>query len=530
MLTLLAILFVAVGCISAFAPDVFLLRNPSTLVLLALSLALLMYFREHVIDSHIRTHLVAIAAMICLWMLLRGAKYIAFEETDTVARYIWYMYYIPALFIPQISLYGALSLGSGRSRARSAAAAVTTAVTTALVIIILTNDFHQMIFRFKPGFAGWDSDYSRSRLFFFLYVWIIGLLAATMVILFRRCRLSESRRLMWLSVIPSVFGVTYVVLYAVDLWPSVNGSMIGELPEGICFTMAALWLCFIQIGLIPSNKGYVELFEASDTASQIADRSFSVIYRSEKAAQLTPEQLASEESLLPNGHTRIHREAVSGGFVYWQDDITELKRINSELEELGDQLNEEAELIRLENELKEDRARIEAQTRAYDGIAEKVLPQSQKIAEICARAEKDPSHLGDDLKLLCVYAAYIKRFANLTLLASDRTEMNTEELSLAVAESLRSVREMGIPAELYFDGAAAAAAPSLIDAYAMFESLLEDALPKLKGLQLTLNGDLFKLSFEGVSLSMPQKYGASAFTEDGNTYVRCSLGKAGDPE
>ncbi|MBR6351225.1 MAG: hypothetical protein IKR93_02755, partial [Firmicutes bacterium] len=278
MLLQLAILFVLVGLISAFSPDVFLLRQPTTLLLLALSLALLMYFREHTIDRHIRTHLVAIAAMICLWMLLRGAKYIAFEETETIARHLWYMYYIPALMVPQISLYCALSLGGGKSLAGKAASAVTTAVTAVLTVLILTNDLHQRMFRFKPGFEDWDSDYSRTGLFLFVYVWVIGLLIATMVILFRRCRLSASRRLIWIPVIPSVFGVTYAALYAADLWPRVNGTLLGELPEGICFTMAALWLSFMYIGLIPSNEGYAKLFEASDTASQIADRGYNVIY------------------------------------------------------------------------------------------------------------------------------------------------------------------------------------------------------------------------------------------------------------
>ncbi|MBR3296587.1 MAG: hypothetical protein IKI65_01960, partial [Firmicutes bacterium] len=417
MLLQLAILFVLVGLISAFAPDVFLLRQPTTLLLLALSLALLMYFREHTIDRHIRTHLVAIAAMICLWMLLRGAKYIAFEETETIARHLWYMYYIPALMVPQISLYCALSLGGGKSLAGKAASAVTTAVTAVLTVLILTNDLHQRMFRFKPGFEDWDSDYSRTGLFLFVYVWVIGLLIATMVILFRRCRLSASRRLIWIPVIPSVFGVTYAVLYAFDLWPRMNGTLLGELPEGICFALAALWLSFMYIGLIPSNEGYAKLFEASDTASQIADRGYNVIYRSNKAAQLTKEQLSSEAAISLDSHTRVHRKPVSGGYVYWQDDTTELDQINSELEELGEHLAEEAELIRLENDLKKERASIEAKTRVYDDIAGKVLPQSQKITELCSRAEEDPSHLDEDLKLLCVYAAYIKRFANLTLIA-----------------------------------------------------------------------------------------------------------------
>ena len=50
MLFRLLLLFAAAGCVTSFTPDVFLLRKLSTLVLLGMGLALLMYFNEHIID------------------------------------------------------------------------------------------------------------------------------------------------------------------------------------------------------------------------------------------------------------------------------------------------------------------------------------------------------------------------------------------------------------------------------------------------------------------------------------------------
>ncbi|MBR1690660.1 MAG: hypothetical protein IJ713_07795 [Oscillibacter sp.] len=152
---------------------------------------------------------------------------------------------------------------------------------------------------------------------------------------------------------------------------------------------------------------------------------------------MTKDQLSSVATVMLDDNTRLHRKAVSGGFVYWQDDITQLNHINAELAEMGEHLAEETELLRLENELHEERAIIEARSRTYDIIAAEVLPQSRKIAALCAEAERDPSRFDGNMKAVCLLGAYIKRYANLSLIAADHTEVETEELYLAISESLR---------------------------------------------------------------------------------------------
>ena len=437
MLLQLAVLFVAISAIDVYMPEKFLLRKPSTLCLAALALALMLYFYERIIDKLTRNYLVSVAGMIAFWMLLRGAKYIAFEESETIARHIWYLYYLPAMMIPQLSLYAAVSVGTAEKKTYPKVLRLTTIFTVILILLMLTNDLHEWAFRFQPDFAGWDSNYSRGPLFSVVYAWSYILALAVVIILFHRCRLSSSRRLIWVPIVPAAFGVIYTLLYVENLWPRVNGDLFGEFPEAVAFTVAGIWLGIITIGLIPSNTGYGKLFELSDLAAQIADRSYRVIYRSAEAAALTKAQLSSVTTVMLDDNTRLHRKAVSGGFVYWQDDITQLNRINAELAEIGGHLAEETELLRLENELHEERAIIEARSRTYDIIAAEVLPQSRKIAALCAEAERDPSRFDGNMKAVCLLGAYIKRYANLSLIAADHTEVETEELYLAISESLR---------------------------------------------------------------------------------------------
>ncbi len=526
----LALLFVLVACISVFVPSVFLLCGCSTLVLMAFSLALMLYFSDHIIDPDTRRYLVTVSGLIVLWVTLRGAKYIAFEETEVIARHIWYLYYVPALLIPLFSLFTALSVGKREWRVRPKTIRFAVVFTGLLIALILTNDLHGLVFRFAPGFAGWDADYTHGPVFPVVYLWILLLTIGVFYILLSRCRLSASRKLVWIPLLPVLFGVTYLVLYTLDLWPRIHGNLFGEFPEAVCFSLAGIWLGLIRIGLIPSNAGYGRLFELSSLAAQIADRSYRVIYRSGNAAPLSREQMASSSDVLLEENTRVHRKPVAGGYVYWQDDIAELNRLNGELREVGETLAEEASLLRLKNELAEQRARIEAKTRVYDVIAEQVLPQSRRIDALCAQAQADPALYAQNMKTVCLLAVYIKRYANLSLLAAEHEEIAEGELFLAVSESLRWVREMGIPAlETPPEQAQPIPSRRALQVYALFETILESALPSLTGLQVSFRGGTLRIAAEGGEIPLPQGCDAQLETEGGVSYVRIPLREAGAP-
>ena len=528
MLLRLAVLYVFVSTVSAYDRDAFLLRKNTTIVLMVYSVALLLYFADHIIEKKIRGYLVGIAGLITLWVVLRGAKYIAFEETEIVARHLWYLYYIPALFLPLLSLFASLSVGTDGTEGLRRVFLLPFFITAALALLVLTNDLHQLVFRFHPGFANWDSDYSRTKAFYLIYGWIGLLIIGVNYILFSRCRVSASRRLIWIPMLPALFGLIYLSLYARGAWLRVNGELFGELPEAVCFTTAGIWLSFIYIGLIPSNAEYGRLFVLSDLAAQIADRSYQVIYRSRSAVPLNAEQLHSGTDVALDRNTRLHRKEIHGGFVYWQDDVTEINRINEELWEVGERLSEEVELTRLKNELEEKRAQIEARRRTYDEIDAGTLAQSKRISELCAQAEQLPESYEERMRTVVLLASYIKRYANLSLLAADAPRIRAGELFLAIRESLRAVEDMKIPVSALCDAEGPVSSKAALEAYALFEQCLEQALPALRGVQVSLSGGCMKTTFEGVSLSLPEGSGAMLTREDGNSYLRIPLGEAGE--
>ncbi len=523
MLLGLAVAYVLAALVAVYDPGVFLLRGLSNIVLMAYSLALMVYFADHIIERSIRMYLVGIAGLITFWVVLRSAKYIAFEETEIIARHIWYLYYVPALMIPLSSLAAALSVGNKDRHRSGLMMRPAVCITLVLALFILTNDSHQLVFRFQPGFACWDSEYSHGLVFYIVYGWIALLFITAICILFSKCRVYASRRLIWIPMLPALFGVTYLTMYAAGVWPRLNGLFFGQFPESVCFTIAGIWLSLVYIGLIPSNSGYGRLFAISDLSAQIADRDYRVIYRSQAAADLSMRELSSETEVALDENTRVHRKEVHGGFVYWQDDITELNRINSELVEVGERLSEEAELLRLENASKEERAQIEAKTKTYDDIASRVKPQSRRIIELCGQAEKEPEKYESHMRTVCLLAVYIKRFANLSLLAAVCPEIDTEELFLAVQESMRHINDMGIPAMVTFRGVCGIDSQKLLECYELFEQLLESSLQKLRGVQVNIQENMMKCVFEGVELPAAEGCISGIAVENDTSFVQISL-------
>ena len=100
---------------------------------------------------------------------------------------------------------------------------------------------------------------------------------------------------------------------------------------------------------------------------------------------MSAEQLALESGSRIGEHTVLNKMTLPGGYGFWQDDMSELDRLNGELAQAREELERESELIRLHNELKEKQTVIEQRTLVYDTIAERTLKQSQMISQLARR-------------------------------------------------------------------------------------------------------------------------------------------------
>lgn len=521
-------------------PDVFPWRMISSIYFLALGVLLVIYFAERIADrGQLKRWMLCCAWLIVTFMFLRAVKYEVFLADSVFARYIWYLYYLPMLYIPLCTFYATLSIDGYEKREFIKVKPWLAAITSLLFLFVLSNDYHQMVFRFQTGYVGWNNDYTHEWGFVVVVVWIYFLYALSVVLMFKKCKLAKVKQRWWVTTIPFILGIAMQLLIACEKMPKINNLMVINFPEAVCFMIALFWECCIRIGLIPTNKGYGELMKVCSLAMQITDTAGKEIYKSLSANELLDAYKEEAVPILIDKDTELYRESIPGGYVYWQNDISELNEINKKLEEIRSLLEEETELIRLENELKEKQVSIEQRTGMYERIHAKTIAQSRRIAYLAEKAlgESDIEIRNYDAGIICFLGAYMKRYANFMLMAEHEKQISVAELGMAIAESLRYLSNVNIPGAYVGSGDVEISISDAILIYEIFEEWIEGNLPNLQGVYAKLEnttGIILKITLEGVSVVLDEQREEKLFQagipvtihhEDEASYVRFCLVK-----
>ena len=121
------------------------------------------------------------------------------------------------------------------------------AITFLLCVGVLSNDFHQKVFGFSEGFLNWESDYTHGFGFFAVIAWTYFLYIFSIVIMFQKCKLPKVKKKWWITIIPFALGVTMQLLIAFGKMPKMNGLMVINFPEAVCFMIALFWECCIRL-------------------------------------------------------------------------------------------------------------------------------------------------------------------------------------------------------------------------------------------------------------------------------------------
>ena len=458
----------------------FLLTN---LIYIGLAMAWGFSISRRILHRNDRRWLLLGCAMAVLWLFLRAVKYRFFSD-DTITRHLWYLYYVPQIFATLFSLFAALQLGRREGDALSRKWYLLFIPAVLLIGGVLTNDLHQLVFRAVPGAATLEADYTHGWMYYLAMTWIVGLLLATGIIVYRKCRVSESRRYAWIPLCVFLGGFALCALSFANIYT------FHKMPECFCLTFAAFWEGCLQVGLIPTNGYYRYFFSESTVAAQIVNGRGEPVYRAKNAPNLTPDQLeaAACESILLNADTRLQSAPVQDGRVYWLEDISKINRIQAQLAEINARLSEENELIQAENELKRQRAQIEEQNRLMDAMLSLVQPQLLAINRLLS----DKS--AQSLKHICILGAYVKRRVNLALICDKKMVVPVDELAHCIRESLTYLTQYGAVCALHQEGKGSVSSREAQTAYDFFEDCLEAALPSLSALMVRLEcGERFSI-------------------------------------
>lgn len=205
----------------------------------------------------------------------------------------------------------------------------------------------------------------------------------------------------------------------------------------ITFIILAFMEVCLRSSLIPTNTKYKNLFKNSPLKMEILNNYFEKEITANFDYCLTDKQKDSiingKNPIKLDENTLLFSEKISGGYVVWQDDISQLNKMYSNTKTTVEKLRATNALIR-----KEEKAR------------RKYLQNEEKI-DICNSLE---SEISDKLKLLsrlpekmknqnnnslltvkaALLLCYIKRRCNMFFIALEEKYFSSDELSMYIDE------------------------------------------------------------------------------------------------
>ena len=468
-----------------------LLNHVRTFLYLGLFLAWGISVSRRVVIARTRRILIPVASLMMFWILLRAYKWHLVIDPD-VLRHLWYMYYIPFMLIPMLALMVAVSLGKAEQEALPIRVKLCLGFTILLILLILTNDLHQLVFSF-PADARIRSedDFHYEIVYFIAVAWMAFCACSAQIVLILRTRNRYASRQIVLPLLLFAVTIAYSVLYALHV--SAILSVLNDFAVIWCLVFSAFFELCIRSGMIPSNRYYDILFRDFGMINmQITDRELRVCYASRDARTLSEREIRSAMAgpCILSDKTRLHCMPVDGGYAFWTEDLAEFLTLHETLLERREEWQERNALLQFEYEKEKAHVAIEQRNHLYDILQRIEQPRLDRIEQLVQqyRAAGDKEEKYRILTRIVILGSYIKRRKDFVLSMEYSHMLSAEMLTNALAESYRALALAGIRGSSYVEiGRQQYPGETLARAYDFFEEVTELVFDRVSFLNVSVS-------------------------------------------
>lgn len=419
--------------------------------------------RYRIVNQRVRRLILMTVGLLLLAFFLQMCRYRVFEAFVTARRYFWYGYYIPVLLTPVLFLFVVLHLHLQEDERPNRRWLLVLVVSLCLIALVMTNDLHQLVFRYESYAAAERNSYTHGAWFYLIYVWVFAVLFFSLFLAIRKHRIPSIRKKLWIPFYFAAYGIL-IVLNLFD-FPRIGDITIWLLMESLAMLVIGMEESCIQLGLIPANSSYRMVAKLANKPFIISDESGAPVYIAE----------AAREMFQRKENIQTYTKPIKGGSVSWAVDLTDMVVLNRQIEKATESIESRNAYLQTENELKEEQSRLTARNALYNQIAGIVSPQLDTIEGLLEKVEDH-----HNLAKIAFLNAYIKRRSNMELLKFDRKHFPTEELASAIRESCEYLKLLGVNAMLHITPEWELPADLQLFLYEAFETVVEGCLDNLE--------------------------------------------------
>lgn len=462
--------------------------------------------------------------LMLIWLTLRTLKYEVVTDM-TVARYLWYLYYLPIIFIPLLGVYIAIFLGKSENYQLSKKSWLLSLIPAALFLTVITNDLHQQVFVFESGIPGVPDNkvVFHRPVYFVILVWIVGCVCFSIVQLLKKNRLPSIGKRRMMPFVLSCVMLLYGVLYLLGF--QVVRDVFGDMNVMFCLFYAAIYESCIHCRMIQSNTGYVELYEATTLASCIADQNGHILLRSRTAGENMVCPQEGESIVCPDG-MRISAAPVKDGFVIWGDNVQHLAELRARLDENKRKKENNKKKLKDAYLVQKQLYELTEKNHIYDELEEKHKKQTERIKELLEQSRNaKPPKMREHMKEILLLGTYIKRSANLYFLSQEYEKLPQQELRLTIDELVRAMNSCEVECGVVYLTTKPIASKEVERLFELLKTIMEMTISELHSLFISVSDQEMNLSVECmIDLSEIASAEVMVCREDGLWLIRTLIG------
>ena len=462
--------------------------------------------------------------LMLIWLTLRTLKYEVVTDM-TVARYLWYLYYLPIIFIPLLGVYIAIFLGKSENYQLSKKSWLLSLIPAALFLAVITNDLHQQVFVFESGIPGVPDNkvFFHRPVYFVILVWVVSCVCFSIVQLLKKTRLPSIGKRRMMPFVLSCVMLLYGVLYLLGF--QVVRDVFGDMNVMFCLFYAAIYESCIHCRMIQSNTGYVELYEATTLASCIADQNGHILLHSRTAGENMVCPQEGESIVCPDG-MRISAAPIKDGFVIWGDNVQHLTELRARLDENKRKKENNKKKLKDAYLVQKQLYELTEKNHIYDELEEKHKKQTERIKELleqCRNAK--PPKMREHMKEILLLGTYIKRSANLYFLSQEYEKLPQQELRLTIDELVRAMNSCEVECGVVYLTTKPIASKEVERLFELLKTITEMTIRELHSLFISVSDQEMNLSVECMTdLSEIASAEVMVCREDGLWLIRTLIG------
>ena len=394
---------------------------------------------ERIVVLEAKKYMGYIGMLMILWIFLRYTRFYLFDDYPAISTFLWYLYYFPFIFIPLYSFKLVQYFNYSYIWEKPKRYLTLTIFAFLLLLLILTNDFHHLVFKISDYTT---NTYTYNYLYYLFLAWIIIVPSIVLFNLFYQS-IKNKNRFKYLPILIFNSAIVYAYFYIKD--SSSFFFRLVDLTIFVIFVLIMLWESILFVELIPVNKNHQLYFENASFKSQIMDDNKQIIFKN-KNAYLLSEKM--KDAIISDGfyplseHLILQSKKIDGGYIIWEEDYESINESIKEKKELHSELIDQLTLLKLDLDIQKKALGLSIKNELYDIALRKVEKDFIEIRKYISE---------EDLFKTSLVGILLKRKLNLILLSESGKFIEQDELILSIKELFNFLDSFDYKTSLEYD-------------------------------------------------------------------------------